>query len=110
MDSCRSMIYELRHYIILPGRGEAIVKRFQNHTFGIFDRFGFKVHDFWVEANGSGHLWYVLEWESAEQMKSEWLKFESDREWKSVKAESEKDGPIVEKINVTLLQRLARSA
>jgi NIPSNAP len=104
------MIYELRHYLILPGRGEAILNRFKNHTFKIFDRLGFKVHDFWVEANGSGHLWYVLGWESVEQMEREWAKFRSDPEWQSVKAESEKDGPIVEKINVTILHRVERSS
>jgi heme-degrading monooxygenase HmoA len=104
------MIYELRHYVVVPGKGEAILKRFKNHTFKIFDRLGFKVHDFWVEANGSGHLRYVLEWQSAKQMESEWIKFKSDEEWQSVKAESEKDGPIVEKINVIVLKRLARSA
>ena len=82
------MIYELRHYVVVPGKGEAVLNRFKNHTFKIFDRRGFKVHDFWLEANGSGHLWYVLEWQS-------------------VKAESEKDGPIVEKINVIVLKRLA---
>jgi NIPSNAP protein len=103
------MIYELRHYLILPGRGEAILNRFKNHTFKIFDRLGFKVHDFWVEANGSGHLWYVLEWQSVEQMQSEWAKFRGDEEWKSAKAESEKDGPIVEKINVTVLKRFPSS-
>src|ERR1700740_115589 len=101
------MIYELRHYVVVPGKGEAILNRFKNHTFKIFDRRGFKIHDFWVEANGSGHLWYVLEWQSAEQMESEWIKFKSDEEWQSVKAESEKDGPIVEKINVIVLKRLA---
>ena len=99
------MIYELRHYFPVPGKEEAILNRFQSHTFKIFDRRGFKVHDFWVEANDSGHLWYVLEWQSVEQMESEWVKFRSDEEWKSVKAESEKDGLIVEKINVTVLKR-----
>jgi hypothetical protein len=103
------MIYELRHYLIFPGRGEAILNRFKNHTFTIFDRLGFKVHDFWVEANGSGHLWYVMAWESVEQMEREWTKFRADAEWQSVKTESEKDGPIVEKINVTILQRVERS-
>jgi hypothetical protein len=79
----------------------------QGDTFKIFERRGFKVHDFWLEANGSGHLWYVLEWQSAEQMESEWIKFKSDEEWQSVKGESEKDGPIVEKINVIVLKRVA---
>jgi hypothetical protein len=49
----------------------------------------------------------MLEWQSAEQMESEWIKFKSDKEWQSVKADSEKDGPIVEKINVIVLKRLA---
>jgi hypothetical protein len=104
------MIYELRHYIIPPGKGEAILSRFKNHTFKIFERLGFKIHDFWVEANGSGHLWYVVEWESVEQMESEWSKFRNDEEWQTVKAESEKAGPIVEKINVTILTRVAYPA
>jgi hypothetical protein len=102
------MIYELRHYLIVPGKGEAILNRFKDHTLKIFDRLGFKVCDFWVEANDSGNLWYVLEWQSAEQMESAWTKFRSDQEWKSVKAESEKDGPLVEKIDATILKRLVR--
>ena len=102
------MIYELRHYFPVPGKEEAILNRFQSHTFKIFDRRGFKVHDFWVEANGSGDLWYVLEWQSDAQMESEWIKFRSDEEWQSVKAESEKDGPLVEKIKAIILKRFAR--
>jgi hypothetical protein len=102
------MIYELRHYLIPPGKGEAILNRFKNHTFKIFDRLGFKIPDFWVEANDSGNLWYVVEWESTEEMESVWAKFRSDPEWNSVKTESELAGPIVEKINVTLLKRLDR--
>ena len=35
------------------------------------------------------------------------LNFKSDEEWQSVKAETEKDGPIVENINVIVLKRLA---
>jgi NIPSNAP len=104
------MIYELRHYLIYPGRGEAILKRFNNHTFKIFDRLGFKIYDFWVEASGSGNLWYIVEWESTQQLESTWAKFRSDPEWETVKAESEADGPIVEKINVTILTRLERGA
>jgi hypothetical protein len=40
-------------------------------------------------------------------MESEWIKFNNDEEWQSVKAESEKEGPIVEKINAIVLKRLA---
>jgi hypothetical protein len=42
-------------------------------------------------------------------MKSEWSKFVNDEEWQSVKAESEKGGPIVEKIDSIVLKLLAWS-
>ena len=54
------MIYELRHYIPVPGKEAAILNRFKNHTFGIFKKNGFKTLNFWIDAKGSGQLWYVF--------------------------------------------------
>ena len=100
------MLYELRHYIPVAGKEENILNRFKNHTFEIFKRCGIKVSDFWVESNGSGHLWYTVEWETESQMEATWNAFRSDSEWITVRDESEKEGPIVEKINVILLKKL----
>jgi NIPSNAP len=100
------MLYELRHYIPVAGKEQAILDRFNNHTFAIFKRVGFNVSDFWLEANGSGHLWYVVDWESESQKDSAWATFRSDPEWIKARDASEIEGPIVEKIEVILLSRL----
>jgi heme-degrading monooxygenase HmoA len=97
------MIYELRHYIPVPGKEAAILNRFKNHTFGIFKKNGFKTLNFWLDAKGSGQLWYVLVWESISSMESSWETFRQDQEWIEAKEATEKDGPIVEKIESILL-------
>jgi hypothetical protein len=35
------------------------------------------------------------------KVESEWIKFRSDKEWQSVKAESEKDGPITRRADMS---------
>jgi hypothetical protein len=97
------MIYELRHYIPVPGKEGAILNRFKNHAFKIFRKNGFKIVNFWIDAKGSGHIWYILEWESASSMESSWNAFRSDQEWIDAKTASEKDGPLVQKIESTQL-------
>jgi heme-degrading monooxygenase HmoA len=105
MHTYSCMIYELRHYFPVPGKESAILNRFKNHTFDIFRKKGFKVVNFWIDAKGSGQIWYVLEWESASSMESSWNSFGSDPEWIDAKEASEKDGPIVQKIESTQLIR-----
>ena len=61
--------------------------------------------NFWIDAKGSGEIWYVLVWESSSSMESSWNTFRSDQEWIEVKEATEKDGPIVERIESTLLIR-----
>jgi NIPSNAP protein len=100
------MLYELRHYIPVTGKEKAILDRFNDHTLGIFKRLGIKVSDFWLEANESGHLWYVVDWDSKSQMDSTWDIFRADPAWIKARDESEATGPIVEKIEVILLNRL----
>lgn len=97
------MIYELRHYIPVPGKEAAILNRFKNHTFEIFRKNGFKVMNFWIDAKGSGEIWYVLEWGSVSSMESSWNSFRRDQEWIDAKTASEKNGPIVQKIESTQL-------
>jgi len=51
MHTYSRMIYELRHYIPVPGKEAAILNRFKNHTFDIFRKRGFKIVNFWIDAN-----------------------------------------------------------
>lgn len=100
------MIYELRHYVPTPGRESDILNRFRNYTFDIFNELGFQVLDFWIEPEVPAHLWYVLEWESADEMESKWTVFRSDPRWLEAKSKTEANGPIVQMVESIKLRRL----
>ena len=42
---------------------------------------------------------YILEYPNREDARKNWDAFHDDPEWKKVKAESEKDGPLVDHID-----------
>ena len=52
------MIHELRTYRVPEGRMPDILSRFENITFGIFDRHGIKVVGFWTK-NDVNELVYI---------------------------------------------------
>lgn len=91
------MIHELRIYHCCPGRLPAILKRFNDITLGIWDRYGIRQVGFWtVEIGESNHdLYYILEWESLAERETKWNAFQADKEWIEKRALSEKDGPIL---------------
>jgi hypothetical protein len=99
------MIYEMRVYHAMPGRMPALLARFENHTLRIWERFGFRQAGFWTTLVGqsSSDLTYMLAWESAEECQRKWAAFMADSEWKQVRAESEKDGPLLSGITNQLL-------
>ena len=49
-------------------------------------------------------LVYLLRHESREATKANWAKFRADPEFVAVRTESEKDGPIVAKVDSTFLK------
>ena len=51
------MLYELRVYEILPGRMDAIMARFSQHTMRIFERLDIEVVGFWQEVVGRSDRW-----------------------------------------------------
>ncbi|MGG1596653.1 NIPSNAP family protein [Paenibacillus naphthalenovorans] len=101
------MLYELRIYHIHPGRMQAINDRFSNHTLRIFAKHSIKVIDFWEDINPEhNRLYYVLEFADKEAREAAFSAFQSDPEWQKVKSDSEKDGPIVEKLESIFLKRV----
>ncbi|MBP1154998.1 MULTISPECIES: NIPSNAP family protein [unclassified Paenibacillus] len=101
------MIYELRIYHIHPGKMQAINNRFSNFTLGIFAKHGMRVADFWEDISAENNrLYYVLEFDDMEARDAAFKAFQSDPEWQKVKSESEKDGPIVEKLESIFLKRV----
>jgi len=105
------MIYEMRVYHCLPGRLPALLKRFQEATLKIWERHGIRQAGFWTVLIGENNhdLVYLLAWESLAERETKWNAFQADTEWHQKRAESEKDGPILQSVTNSILQPTAFS-
>ena len=93
-------VYELRMYHTLPGKMDALKTRFRDHTIEIFNRHHMKSIGYWQpEENPESLLIYVLEHPSRQTADKNWTSFNADPEWQKVKAASEANGKIVEKVD-----------
>jgi hypothetical protein len=106
------MIHELRVYRALPGRLPALLSRFETHTLRTWERHGIRQAGFWTTLVGlsSYDLTYLLAWESLGEREAKWKEFQADPEWQRVRAESEKDGPLIANIHNQMLQPTSFSA
>ncbi|KAA1004047.1 NIPSNAP family protein [Paraburkholderia panacisoli] len=99
------MVYELRIYTPVPGRMPDLLRRFQQHTLGIWARLGICHAGFWrthPKVDGD-QLVYMLVWNTLEEREALWAAFVSDSEWIAAKQESEIPGPLVVNITSSLL-------
>jgi hypothetical protein len=94
------MIYELRVYHSVPGRLPALLKRFETITLKIWERHGIRQAGFWTTVVGSSNqsLTYLLAWESMAERETKWTAFQGDADWIAKRAETEKDGALVNNI------------
>ena len=106
------MIMEMRVYRCIPGRLPALLKRFDTLTLKLWDKHGIKQAGFYTTLIGeSNHdLTYMLAWESLAEREQKWNAFMSDQEWIGKRAESERDGPIVQNISNQILAPTGFSA
>ena len=100
------MLYELRIYHCIPGRLPDLLKRFETITTRIWQRHGIEQAGFWTTVIGdsSQTLYYFLKWESLADREKKWNAFQSDPEWISARAETEKNGAIVARVENHILQ------
>ncbi len=99
-------VYELRTYHIAPGKAEALHARFRDHTLKIFEKHGMKVEGFWKpldEKAADETLVYLLSFPSKDAADKTWKEFGADSDWMKIKADSEKDGPLVTKVDRVFL-------
>jgi hypothetical protein len=99
-------VYELRIYHVVPGKLDSLVARFRDHTDKLFARHGMKSVAYWTaldEPVKSSTFFYILEHPSREAAAANWKAFQGDPEWKDVKAKSEENEKLVEKIDSTFL-------
>ncbi len=106
------MIYEMRVYRCVSGRLPALLARFETHTLRIWARHGIRQAGFWTTLVGESNqdLTYLLAWESMAERETKWGAFMADKEWQSVRAETERDGAIVATVSNQFLAPTAFSS
>ena len=103
------MLYEWRTYHAAPGKTEDLHRRFAEHTRRLFARHGLRDVAYFLPAGSDGPLQYLLSFPDRAARDAAWDAFRADPEWQRVKAESERDGPLVERIDSALLETTAYS-
>ena len=99
------MIHELRLYETVPGRLPALNDRFAKHTVELFKKHGVRMLGFWTDEIGSSNLLsYIVSFESSEDREKTWESFRADPEWIKVRAETEKDGPLLARVRNTIMK------
>lgn len=96
--------FELRIYHTHPDRMPALEKRFKDHTIKLLEKHGMKLVGFWkpvpAPEGGDTVLIYLVEHANREAADKSWDTFRKDADWLKARADSEKDGPIVKKVEV----------
>ncbi len=88
-------------YYANPGKMQALHARFRDHTNKLFIKHGMMPIGYWspldaMEADKK--LFYVLAFPSKEAAEKSWEAFKNDPDWKAAKTASEKDGPLVARV------------
>ena len=98
--------FEMRTYHSPPGQFDKLHARFRDHTCGLFAKHNINIVGFWVPTDPelSDTLVYLLSYPSREAADASWEAFRGDPDWVSAKAESEKDGPIVDKVESVFME------
>jgi hypothetical protein len=94
-------VYELRTYTAAPGKLDAMLARFRDHTCKLFEKHGMVNVGYWVplEAkDGAGEkLVYLLQHRSREAAAASWKAFSADPAWQAARKASEAAGKILAK-------------
>jgi hypothetical protein len=105
--------FEMRIYYTNPGKMTALHARFKDHTTKLFEKHGITNIGYWSAASGDNAentLVYLLAYPSKEAREKSWKEFVADPDWVKAKAESEKDGVLVAKVDSKFLTPTEYSA
>jgi hypothetical protein len=97
----QTRIYELRTYTCHEGKLDTLKARFRDHTIAIFAKHGMESIGYWIPQDperSKNTLIYMLAHPSHEAAVKHWAEFFADPEWVKVKADSEANGPVVQKV------------
>jgi hypothetical protein len=94
------MQYEMRTYLIPPGRMDDIVERFRSVTCRLFEKYNMEVLGFWtVDKPAEDYaLVYLMRYADAAAQDKAWAAFREDPEWLATRQRTEANGPIVTEV------------
>ena len=99
-----TLCYEMRTYTAAPGKLDALLQRFRNHTVTLFAKHGMTNAGYWVPAeNPDRKLIYLLSFPDRAARDASFKAFGADPEWQSAQKASEADGKLVDKIESQFL-------
>jgi len=101
-----SSVYELRIYHANEGKLDDLLKRFREHTMGLFEKHGMKNVAYWIPLDDpleGKTLIYILVHPSREAAASNWKAFGDDPEWQKVRDASEVNGKLVDRVDSTFM-------
>lgn len=93
-------VFEMRTYYAAPGKMKALHARFRDHTCRLFKKHGMELIGFWspIQPDKAQEVMvYILAYPSKEAADKAWDAFRKDPEWIKAKADSEKEGGLVDK-------------
>ena len=100
-------VFELRTYSTLPGKLDALLTRFRDHTCKLFEKHGMVNVGYWVPLDakdGAGDkLVYLLQHKSREAAAASWKAFGADPVWVAARTASEAAGKINAKVESVFL-------
>ena len=105
--SVDNRVFEMRTYYAHPGKMQALHTRFRDHTNKLFVKHGMTLIGFWspIDAKEAEQkMVYILAFPSKEAADKSWEAFRNDPVWKEVRTASEKDGPLVAKVESVYLK------
>jgi hypothetical protein len=86
-------VFELRTYVAVPGKLDALLTRFRDHATALFEKHGMTNIGFWVASDDEGKptesLVYLVAHASREAAETSWASFWADPEWAAVRAGGE---------------------
>ncbi|HEV8059791.1 MAG TPA: NIPSNAP family protein [Gemmataceae bacterium] len=106
-------VFEMRTYYAAPGKMADLHARFRDHTCKLFEKHGMTIIGFWSPSDpqeAEKKLFYILAFPSKEAKEKAWKEFQADPDWKAAKAESEKNGTLVTKVESVLMNPTDYSA
>jgi NIPSNAP protein len=98
-------VFEMRTYYSPKGKLDDLHARFRDHTTKLFEKHGMTNIGYWVPLeNPDNTLIYLLAYPSRKARETAWDAFLADPEWKKAQAASERNGPLVSKVESRFLK------